>query len=243
MTALYDSIEGIQEYLKDGLAGFHHLIRDRAKASEGDDLSKRLDTFYIHGRWVLDTFGQVRVILDDYPGVFPLVARDIWDFLPKGASLRESFSARPPLAEDKCPLCGIGWTLEDAHKAHFDRDLELYKHRECLLLERNQKTLEEFQKAFAEADPLASYDFKPIPNEYDNWELSTSWYEVRSLRYRGFLKIGWRKRVISLDWLDNGAQVLVTTDDVTKGPYCVHAWGYAKLTEYLKSLLLRLNRA
>jgi hypothetical protein len=52
----------------------------------------------------------------------------------------------------------------------------------------------------------------------------------------GPIKIGWRKRVISINWEDTPSRVLVTEDDVTKEPTLVHAWSYVKALEYLTTL-------
>lgn len=52
----------------------------------------------------------------------------------------------------------------------------------------------------------------------------------------GPVVIGWRKRVISIDWTDTNIRCDVTQDDVTKTDSLVHAWGYIKALEYLTSL-------
>lgn len=52
----------------------------------------------------------------------------------------------------------------------------------------------------------------------------------------GPIQIGWRKRVISINWEDTPARQVVTADDVTKGDDHVHAWSYAKALEYLTTL-------
>lgn len=49
----------------------------------------------------------------------------------------------------------------------------------------------------------------------------------------GLVEIGWRKRVISIDWNDTPVREIVTEDDVTKDATMVHAWSYAKAVEYL----------
>jgi len=51
----------------------------------------------------------------------------------------------------------------------------------------------------------------------------------------GFITIGWRKRVIAIDWSDTGVKYLVE-DDVTKDEDSCHAWGYDKAVTYLTGL-------
>lgn len=50
----------------------------------------------------------------------------------------------------------------------------------------------------------------------------------------GMVKIGWRKRVINIDWEDTFVRVVVTKDDVTKDETMVHAYGYAAAVIYLR---------
>lgn len=51
----------------------------------------------------------------------------------------------------------------------------------------------------------------------------------------GLIEIGWRKRVISIDWSDTGIQYFIE-DDVTKNEHSCHAWNYENAIKYLKGL-------
>lgn len=89
-----------------------------------------------------------------------------------------------------------------------------------------------------------------IPNQY--WPRTPDYLEIRDkspwwLVYTEFgtIKIGWRKRVIEIDWrrleLGGGkAAVFVTQDDVTKDDYHVHAYSELKAVEYLHALKCHL---
>lgn len=56
----------------------------------------------------------------------------------------------------------------------------------------------------------------------------------------GIISVAWRRRVIELDWtrtiITKTADELFASEDVTKDGKMIHAWGYAKLEEYLKVL-------
>lgn len=52
----------------------------------------------------------------------------------------------------------------------------------------------------------------------------------------GLIQIGWRKRVLHIEWDTCKVRGIVTADDVTKGDTYVHAWSVEKAVEYLRSL-------
>lgn len=57
----------------------------------------------------------------------------------------------------------------------------------------------------------------------------------------GRFKIGWRKRVINIDWSDTQglktADELFRTEDVTKGERCIHAWSLDHARRYIQAVL------
>ena len=105
--------------------------------------------------------------------------------------------------------------------------------------ERKQKNRDDFREAFNNA----GFDIifmEEIPNEYwgkDSVEnLTDPWFIVTTSV--GHIKVGWRKRVIVLDWertpIESSSDDLFPEEDVTHGIASIHAWGYEKLTQYLK---------
>lgn len=52
----------------------------------------------------------------------------------------------------------------------------------------------------------------------------------------GLMQIGWRKRVISIDWSECDVRVIVTQDDTTKSETMVHAWSELDAAKYLGAL-------
>lgn len=80
-----------------------------------------------------------------------------------------------------------------------------------------------------------------IPNGYsDQWYTKhLPWFIVTTIK--GRIKIGWRKRVINIDWSDSTvktrAQDLFPNEDTTKEDRYIHAWGVDKAAEYINTIL------
>jgi len=80
-----------------------------------------------------------------------------------------------------------------------------------------------------------------IPNGYCNRYCCKHlpWFVVTTKV--GRITIGWRKRVINIDWegsaITKKANELFPQEDVTKGDKFIHAWGYEKAKEYIGVLL------
>lgn len=82
---------------------------------------------------------------------------------------------------------------------------------------------------------------KEIPNGYsDSYYLKhLPWFIVTT--NKGHIKIGWRKRVLHIEWTDSviqdQADDLFPEEDVTKYEKIIHAWGLEKAKEYIAKLL------
>lgn len=59
------------------------------------------------------------------------------------------------------------------------------------------------------------------------WLAHTEW---------GVIRMGWRKRVFSIQWEGTEYRGIITEDSTTKDAVMVHAWGYPKAVEYLSDL-------
>lgn len=70
------------------------------------------------------------------------------------------------------------------------------------------------------------------PN-YDDMREKYPWWVIH-VEGGGLITIGWRKRVICIDWSMTNRRGIVTEDDVTKDDTMVHAWTVDKALEYLR---------
>lgn len=105
---------------------------------------------------------------------------------------------------------------------------------------RAQGELQKFQAVFLLAG-LTPATFKPIPNGYCSQKCCEHlpWYEVETMK--GTIIIGWRKRVINIDWSKTGNKIAPEKwgkDKVvpTREETFIHAWGYSAAVEYLNVL-------
>lgn len=71
------------------------------------------------------------------------------------------------------------------------------------------------------------------PN-YDDMREKYPWWVIH-VEGGGLITIGWRKRVICIDWSMTNRRGIVTEDDVTKDDTMVHAWTVDKALEYLRA--------
>jgi hypothetical protein len=112
-----------------------------------------------------------------------------------------------------------------------------YFHRRCHTLQKARRERQSFQSIFEKAG-LGTALLNEIPNEYHGGSCDTCapWFIAR-LSF-GDIKIGWRKRVIQIDWSDTGRDLsdLFTEENVTKAGNYIHAWGSEKAVDYLKRI-------
>ena len=95
-------------------------------------------------------------------------------------------------------------------------------------------------------EPVAVHE---LANKY--WPDSDAYAQIRRdnpwwlvLTKAGPVVIGWRKRVISIDWEGTTVRARMTRDDeVTTCLTGCHAWGYAKAVQYLQTLQSALEIA
>lgn len=97
----------------------------------------------------------------------------------------------------------------------------------------------EIEDIYRKAEVPAIY-MEELPNGYCNQPccLNKPWFRVTS--HIGHIEIGWRKRVISIDWkgtrIKQSGQELFPDDNVTRWEHGIHAWSHEAAIKYLKKL-------
>lgn len=165
------------------------------------------------------------------------------------------------LPDTPCDRCHGTWTLDNFHEArlievHTDNAEEghqedwhrrrphVWRHLSCEQIRQIQDGFEEL-RAIVDATPFRGVPLRLIPNMYwpnavgrdypvDPWAiLETSFGEIR---------IGWRKRVIHIDWdrapglASVSGSSVVARSDITNGATMVHCYGTEKASEALRRL-------
>lgn len=115
-----------------------------------------------------------------------------------------------------------------------------YKHEECHQLSIIQCSLKEMTEAINNTGLLGEFNLIMIKNQYYPGD-KEPWYRLQFKTPTGNheITIGWRKRVINIDWSKSGKDLkhLFANENVTKESFLIHAYGYEKATEYLKKII------
>jgi len=77
-------------------------------------------------------------------------------------------------------------------------------------------------------------DYWPSHSDYDHLREQYPWWIITT--EFGAIRVGYRKRVIHIDWINTNRRGIVTEDDVTKEDYMAHAWDLGKAVTYMKAI-------
>lgn len=248
MNVKYDTKEGIEEYLRQGIAGLHVLARERSDHHKRNGDQLPLSDWYLLGTFWFDRFGQVMKILGgSVRGASSVCTEQELRAikLERAGSISMSFSSLPPAVEP-CEWCRAGWTWQnigDVEAVHDDETkIWHYYHVDCLRKKNDGLIEERLRHCIDDAAGLTVGlpPIRQVPNEYP--DQNGPWLLLGGDQYA--IVIGWRRRVIQISWdrgslATDGHQLFadVEAEGITVGDRYVHAYGYEKAGEYLKRLL------
>lgn len=241
-TETFNTAFGISEYIKD-LKTLHHIMNIRAVAYHKKGI--KLNEFVWNGILKFDQFGQTMFLSEqefseDIPQYIKTKTIDMETFNLYCKRWSGTFK-HIPNEDDICLYCGKKWSINDITDFVTIEGKEhnlIGYHKDCLREHNNELQLIEFQDVFSKVYALHNLKFTSIQNEYCSCERCSSWFIVSTPH--GDIKIGWRKRVINIEWLDNYNTFAENfeSEDVTKGGNLeglryIHAWSIDKAIEYL----------
>lgn len=242
-TPWYDDPIIIAERIEQGLAALQELAGERHRA--GYDRRERLSEWCILGRFNLDSCGNFGLITEGAPadtshlGQIPVVipSADVFKYTEL---CTVGFGNYLPPAGGSCDLCCRTWTMADLGRvtnAHINGYGEppVWRHKGCQNLARIEVARVELQD-IARRSCISTSTYL-IPNEYSRHDEAEPWMML--VTSRGRIKVGWRRRVISIDWTHStltAPPFLFADERVTQSGTGIHAYGADKAVEYLRRL-------
>lgn len=239
----YDTKEGFEKALKNGLGGLKEIANERHKA--GYDRKERLGTWCVLGYFMFDACGNTMKITEGRPDYYTfgktlprVLTKEELDTGKLHGCMSMTMGSIPPTVE-VCPRCLEGWTLQnvsDYEPVHRNGEWTHY-HQRCHDLKITQSEIEFFDEILKESGIKFS-GRRIIPAEYPD-RPTAPWFMVET--DKGPVKIGYRRHVISIEWehsqIEHDGEELFKNESTTKGKALVHAWGKEKAAEYLRKLL------
>lgn len=247
----FDTLQGIEKSLL-SLADLNEMLQNRRMFHEAYK-GVRLNEFMLFGCFLLDQFGQVLSVIPSQKDSFVSTA-NVEDFETFKRNHSTGFTLTfdgyaIPAPDSVCPCCGQKLTIDDVRNNPCVFIDGKFYHNSCW---RNYRKLTEVDKFTRRMMDLiyksTDYTFELLPNGY--WQGDDSyipWFLFHTID--GDIIMGWRKRVISIEWQANykpfDMDTLFHAEDVTKweenGKRGIHAWGDEKAYEYLKKVLETVN--
>jgi hypothetical protein len=116
----------------------------------------------------------------------------------------------------------------------YDRIGDQLHHSDPVAIAARTMTRQKLRDVFAGHRIFA----EDVPNQYDP-RRGTPWLRVTTVI--GHITVGWRKRVIVVDWTGTTtslqAKDLFAEESTTMDGQTIHAWGYPKAAVYVNKLL------
>lgn len=254
---MFDSTDGIRKSLK-SLAAFHEMLNLR-KLWTLNNKGKKLNEFVVYGKYVLDSLGQILLIkYFDYEYTMPDVCT-LEYFRENVKTFGTTHHPPIPKSNSACPCCGKKFSLSDLKKTAFGLVNGKIAHESCRKTYYHAKEINEMTSNIMDLVYKDCPDFDLLPNGYCNQDCCSHipWFKFHTPD--GDIVIGWRKRVISIEWQENfkpfdmaifnGECVTKWADKFydlpknvkpgnlpTAGKRGIHAWGREKAIEYLQKV-------
>ena len=248
----FDTARGIEKSLLN-LSDLNEMLCNRSIFCKAHR-TKRLNEFMLFGCFWLDQFGQIMSVEKKAKGKLRTNG-DVEDYETFRMNNYEGFILTSggysiPSSGSVCPCCGKTFTIDDVkNNPCIYMDGKFY-HDSCWCNYRRLTEVDKFTRRMMDLlYKSTDYHFELLPNGYwcDDCYSHIPWFLFHTID--GDIIMGWRKRVISIEWQENyksfDMNKLFGNEDVTKwkkgGKRGIHAWGKEKAYEYLKKVLETIN--
>ena len=240
----FNTRQGILKSLYN-LYDLNEMLNNRAlylKSHKG----QRLKEFVIFGSYYLDQFGQImRIEKNIRSRMYQLYSMGRVEHFETFCGNNKNFKmyiGRIPEQDSVCPCCGKQFTIDDVKNNSYTYIEGTFYHESCWKEYRQLTEVDKFTRRMMNiVYEKTDYDFELLPNGYCDQECCANipWFLFHTID--GDIIMGWRKRVISIEWQENykpfNMKELFGQEDVTKweedGKRGIHAWGTEKAYEYL----------
>lgn len=230
-----DTLDGLNRNITD-LKSFDYIMILRLVANR--KFGMRLNEFVAFNTVFMDQFGQGMRLRYDNQSNYDYQFKNIIHLSTFREKIQEfSYgSGAVPEHDSVCPHCKQGWTPENLKDA--DRLNDSVYHIYCAQSMLYEKSKKEFD--YIASRVFENYDLRAVKNQYGSGNYRGSWFMI--FTDNGNIRIGWRKRVIQIEWLENykpfkfdGAEEDVTKEFSNNDRY-IHAWSVEKAIEYLRKV-------
>jgi hypothetical protein len=240
-NAWYNNREGLEARLKDSLDGLREIAEERRRAHY--EREETLTEWCILGRYYADSCGNVLKITKgapadaeqfrnyEQPDLKPVITLE--EMIEFTNSWVASGGAALPPKDATCDRCGKGWTIRNVNNLVWASASPVgapyghARHQDChrIAVIENER---EYFVGLLEKSGIPYTKLVAFPNQYcSDQDYSGPWFWVETPK--GRIEIGWRKRVIHIDWSKTTLEVtgpdIVEHPRVTHGPRHIHAWG------------------
>lgn len=217
----FNDVESVESYVT-GLKTLHEVINYR-RTTENKPFLKRFSV--LRDSIMFDECGNVWVKDND-----------------SSTSSHSYFLSPIPKKEDVCPFCGKPFNIYKLSSCLYIDGL--YYHNNCHFLKQLNNGINELKDMFNSIYDK-EWNYQIISNEYNTDGLP--WFLVTTPD--GDIKIGYRKRVIHIEWMNNYKPFTETfeNESVTKCFQAqevqrfIHAWTLDKAMEYLRKAKEMIN--
>jgi len=248
----FDSIEGIKKSLR-CLSDLREMLTNRHIYAKLHGYGE-LNEFMLFGCYCLERNGGMMAI--DEKLIDSIIYHDdVEPYEVFRKNNKEITLSSPgfviPSPNSTCPCCGKMLTIDDLknNRCVFEDGKDF--HYSCYRNYRRLLEVDRFTRMLMDIIyKKTDYTFELLPNGYCKEKCCSHIPWILFHTIDGDIIVGWRKRVISIEWQENyksfNLEELFKNENVTKwtgadGKRGIHAWGREKAYEYLTKVLKDVN--